>query len=153
VKSVRQQLIQRFPPPPREIEADDQLGHALYRMLWSLGDPDVSVDGWTVFKLTRECDASLDGVGLMTLLPSGSMPIAVHVEAADDAITWSARASLRDETWLSLSDSKRWNKVYLYAGGDLAVPQWKWDRTYTGTLAPPASAKIASVPLAIGEGE
>jgi hypothetical protein len=134
VKSVRQQLIQRFPPPPRAIEADDQLGHALYFMLWSLGDPDVTVDGWTVFKVTGETDASLDAVGLMTLLPGGSMPMALHVEAADPGISWSARASLNDEAWLSLSGSKRWKNVYLYARGELADPPWEWDRTYTGTL-------------------
>ena len=134
MKSVRQQLIQRFPPPPRAIEADDQLEHALYFMLWTLGEPDVSVDGWTVFKVTGESDASLDAVGLMTILPGGSMPIALHVEVSDRGLSWSARVSLKDEAWLSLSDSKRWNNVYLYAGGDLADPPWEWDRTYTGTV-------------------
>ena len=134
MKSVRQQLIERFPPPPRVIEADDQLGHALYCMLWSLGEPDVSVDGWTIFKVTGEAYATLDAVGLMTLLPGGSMPISLHVEATAGGLKWSARASLKDEEWQSQSDSKRWNNVYLFAGGDIADPPWVWDRTYTGTL-------------------
>ncbi len=103
-------------------------------MLWSLGDPDVSVDGWTIFKVTGESDASIDAVGLMTLLPSGSMPIALHVDSTDRGISWSARASLKDQAWLSLSDSKRWNNVYLFAGGNLVDPPWAWDRTYTGTV-------------------
>jgi hypothetical protein len=131
---VRQELIQRFPPPPRAIEADDQLGHALYFMLWPIGDSDMSVDGWSLFKVTVETETSLEAVGLMTLLPDGSTPIALHVAAADGELQWSARASMKDEVWLSLSHSKRWNSVYLFAGGDLTDPPWTWDRTYAGTL-------------------
>jgi len=134
VKSVRQQLIESFPPPPGATEADDQLGHALYFTLWSIDDPDAIVDGWTIFRVIGESDASLDAVGLMTLLPSGSMPIALHVDATHQGLNWSARVSLKDEAWLSLSASKRWNKVCLFAGGDLVEPPWAWDRTYTGTL-------------------
>ena len=135
MKSVRQQLLERFPPPPRAIEPDEQLGHALYFVLWSLGDPDVSVDGWKIFKVTSETDLSLDVVGLMWLLPAGSMPVALHVDATDDGLTWNAQATLRDEAWLSLSDAKRWNNVYLFVNGDRPDPPWSWDRTYTGVLS------------------
>ena len=134
MKSVRQELIQRFPPPRRVSEADDQLGHALESMLRFVGDPDVSADGWSLFKVTVETDASLEAVGLMMLLPDGSTPIALHVAATDGELQWSARASMKDEVWLSLSHSKRWKSVYLFAGGDLADPPWAWDRTYAGKL-------------------
>lgn len=134
MKSLRQQLIEMFPPPSRAIGADAQLGHSLQCMLWSLGDADASVDGWTLFRVTGEASASLDAAGLMTLLPSGSTPISLHVEATDRGLSWRALASLKDESWLSQSDSKRWNNVYLFAAGELADPPWEWDRTYTGTL-------------------
>jgi hypothetical protein len=134
VKSVRQQLLDRFPPPPRAIQPDQQLGHALYFMLGAIGDPDVSVDGWKVFKVTGESDVSLDVVGLMWLLPAGSMPVALRVDVTDAGLSWRAQASLKDEGWLSLPDSKRWKNVYLFAGGDRPEPPWSWDRTYTGFL-------------------
>ncbi len=134
MKSVRQQLIERFPPLPLTTAADDQLGHALYFMLRSSVDPDVSLDGWAFFKVTGESKDSLDAVGLMTLLPGGSMPMALHVGATDSGLTWNAQASLQDKAWLSLSDSKRWNNVYLFAGGDRVDPPWSWDRTYAGIL-------------------
>lgn len=132
MKSVRHQLIERFPPLPGVTEPDDQLSHALYFMLWSLSD--VTVDGWTVFKVTSESEDSLDAVGLMTLLPSGSMPMAIHVVATEQGLEWNAQVSLKDESWLSLSSSKRWKSTYLFACGDLPDPPWSWDRTYTGAL-------------------
>lgn len=134
MKSIRQQLIDWFPPPPGVTEADDQLEHALYFMLWGLGDSDVAVDGWTFFKITGESNSSLDAVGMMDLLPEGSMPIALHVRASDGEIRWNARASLNDEGWLSMSDSKRWTKVYLFASGGLVEPPWEWNRSYKGNL-------------------
>ena len=134
MKSVRQQLIEQFPPPPRAIEPDDPLGNALYFMLWSVSDPDISIDGWTFFKVTGESDASLNAVGIMALLPGGSMPIALRVEVTALGLSWNAQASLNDAAWLSLSDSKRWNSVYLLASGDRADPPWSWDRQYSGTL-------------------
>jgi len=134
VKSIRQQLIDRFPPPPGAREPDDQLGHALYFMLWSLNDPNVTVDGWTVFKVTGESDVSLDAVGLMTLVPGGSTPMALRVNATDQGLEWNAQVSLNDEVWLSMPASKRWNNVYLFAGGHRVDPPWSWDRTYEGIL-------------------
>jgi len=103
-------------------------------MLWAIEEPDVSVDGWKIFKVTGESDVSLDAVGLMWLLPTGSMPVALHVEVTDAGLSWKARASLKDEGWLSLSDSKRWKNVYLFAGGDRPEHPWSWDRSYAGIL-------------------
>jgi hypothetical protein len=132
VETIRQRLISRFPPPPRAAGPDDQLGHALYVVLSSLRDPDVTIDGWTLFKVVREADDLLDAVGLMTLLPSGAVPMALQLKTTESGVAWSAQISLRDEVWLSWPDSKRWKNVYLFAGGDRAVPPWSWDRTYEG---------------------
>lgn len=37
--------------------------------------------------------------------------------------------------WLSLSHSKQWNSVYLYASGDEDPPRWNWGRQYQGFLS------------------
>jgi len=134
MEPIRQQLLRKFPPPPHVCVPDDQLAYAVYFMLYAINDPEVTVDGWTLFKRLRESDVSLDTVGLMTLLPSGSVPIALSVKTTEDGLVWSAQLSLRDENWLSLSDSKRWNTVYLYANGDCAEPAWRWDRCYNGVV-------------------
>jgi len=132
--SVRQQILQKFPSQTRIHEPDVELANGLSYMLWSIDDAQVTVDGWTLFKVVQEADDSLDAVGLMTLFPSGSTPIAVCVRATESGLAWSARLSLRDEAWLSLSESKRWKNVYLYASGDREEPPWIWDRRYHGIV-------------------
>lgn len=134
MKSVRRQLIEHFPAPPDAVGAVDQLEHALYFMLWDLDDPDVSVDGWMIFKVTSETAVSLEAVGLMTRLHGCSIPMSLRVELRAGGLAWNARASLKDRAWLSLSESRRWDSVYLFAGAEIAEPPWAWDRFYTGVL-------------------
>jgi hypothetical protein len=113
-------------------EPDEELATALYFMLWSIDD--LTVDGWALFRIVQESEDFLDAVGLMTLLPSGSVPIALNVRADDGGLTWSAQAALQDQAWLALSDSKRWNSVYLYATGERETPLWTWGRQYRGRV-------------------
>ena len=132
--SVREQLLHRFPPPKPRMQPDDEVAHALYFMLWHIDDQNVCVDGWTLFRIIRESENSLDAVGLMSLLPTGSVPIEVSVTATESGLVWSAQVARRDPAWLSLSDSKQWNRVYLYATGELERPQWTWERRYEGSV-------------------
>ena len=74
--SVRQQLLQHFPIQPGGNEPDTDVAASLYAMLWSMED--FTVDGWALFRVVRESDDSLDGVGLMTLLPAGEYQGVVH---------------------------------------------------------------------------
>jgi hypothetical protein len=134
VESVRQLLLKRHPAPPRSIDSDDRLGYSLYLMLSSLNDPDVTMDGWALFKVIHETDESLEAVGLMTLLPSGSTPMSLRLDSTEKGLHWNAQISLRNEAWLALSDSKRWNDVYLFAKGDRTQPPWVWDRSYEGIV-------------------
>ena len=76
------------------------------------------MDGWDYFSVIRESNDSIDAVGLMTLLPSGSVPIEVNVTRHESGFTWSVRIARLDPAWLALSDSKRWKSVYLYATGE-----------------------------------
>lgn len=87
----------------------------------------------------------------MTLLPSGSVPIALNVTADEGGLTWSAQAALQDRTWLALSDSKRWNNVYLYATGEREVPPWTWGRQYQGRyfVLTPDMKRAAAAGLAL----
>ena len=138
MESIRQQVLRRFPPPTSAVEADDQLGEALYHMMWKVDDLELDVDGWRFFHVVRESNDSIDTVGLMTLLPGGSVAIAIKVSAADEGLAWVVQVARQDRNWLALSDSKQWNCVYVYATGARHEPQWIWDRTYQGSLARPA---------------
>jgi hypothetical protein len=130
---VRQQVIQRFPSDSR-VSEEEQLATALYFLLWSIEELEVSVDGWSLLQVVRESDDSLDAVGLMTLLPNGSIPMAISVRAAADGIAWSAQVAVPDQEWDSLSHSKRWNSVYLHATGDRGERSWTWGRQYQGVV-------------------
>jgi hypothetical protein len=130
--SVRQQVLRQFPPQTRLRDPEEELASALYFMLWSIDD--LTVDGWVLFRVVQESDDSLDAVGLMTLLPSGSVPIALNIRADEGGLTWSVQSGLQDRAWLALSDSKRWNNVYLYATGERETPPWAWGRQYQGRV-------------------
>ena len=130
--SVRQQVLRQCPPQARVREPDDELATALYFMLWSIDD--LTVDGWALFRVVQESEDSLDAVGLMTLLPSGSVPMALNIGADEGGLTWSVQAALQDRAWLALTDSKRWSNVYLYATGARGTPPWTWGRQYQGRV-------------------
>lgn len=132
IRTVRQRLLRHFPHQARANEPDDDVATAVYFMLWSMEG--VSVDGWRFFRVVRESDDCLEALGLMTLLPTGSVPICVTIKADENGLAWSARAGVQDRDWLALSDSKRWNSVYLYATGEREEPQWEWDRECQGQV-------------------
>jgi hypothetical protein len=133
MESVRQQLLRLFPIQVRVDEPDGDVAAAIYAMLWAMED--LFVDGWSLFRVVRESDDSLEALGLMTLLPDGSVPISVTVKADEIGLAWSARPGLQDQQWLALSNSKRWNAVYLYATGGRDEPRWAWGREYRGHAA------------------
>ena len=132
--SVREQLLHHFPLARTATRPDEELANALYCMLYHIDDQNVCVDGWTQFRVIRESEGSLEAVGLMSLLPSGSVPIEVSVNAVERGLAWSAQVARRDPAWLSLSDSKQWKCVYLYSTGEVESPQWTWERRYEGCV-------------------
>ena len=136
--TIRRQLLERFPGAVRGRVSDDDLATAVYFLLWSV-DAGVSFDGWALFQVVRESSQSLDGVGLMTLLPSGSVPIAISVREHADTIEWSMRMGCLDASWLDLSPDKQWNSVYVYAAGWADSPRWTWGPQHCGTLQLPTT--------------
>lgn len=130
--SVRQQLLRQFPIQARASEPDGDVATAVYALLWSMED--LVVDGWALFRVVQESDDSIDALGLMTLLPSGSIPMSVKIRADEAGLACSVQVGLQDQRWLALSDSKRWNSVYLFATGERDEPQWNWGREYQGLV-------------------
>ncbi|WP_129775592.1 hypothetical protein [Peristeroidobacter soli] len=100
MESVRQQLLRLFPIQIRVDEPGADVAAAIYAMLWGLED--LAVDGWALFRVVRESAASLEAVGLMTLLPDGSVPMSVSVKGDEMGLAWSARAGVQDQQWLAL---------------------------------------------------
>jgi hypothetical protein len=134
MKSAREQLLHHFPLGAPVREPEDELANSLYSLLWSVDEKDMFVDGWSYFRVVRESEDSIDAVGLMTLLPSGSVPIEIHVRRQEAGLFWLVQIARLDPDWLALSDSKRWNSVYLYATGEREIPRWTWGRQHHGSL-------------------
>jgi hypothetical protein len=133
--TIRELLLECFPSARGPLEPDVELADALYCLLRT-NDVGVTVDGWEYIRITRESRDALEAVGLVWLLPSGSVPIAVHVEANASGLAWKAQVGREDEEWRAQSESKRWKSVYLYATGDRSEPGWSWDE-YQGTVRQP----------------
>jgi hypothetical protein len=133
MKPIRQQVLDCFPHLVRGRTPDDDLADALDALLWSI-EKDVSVDGWALFRVVRESTQALDAVGLMTLLPTGTAPIAINVQAQPDGFTWLVRIGSLDAAWLGLSPDKQWNSVYLYATGAIESFPWTWGPPQHGSV-------------------
>ena len=131
--TVRSLLLERFPFARGVEEPDAELADALYSLLRT-SDVGVTVDGWGFVRIVRESTQEVEAVGLMSLLPSGSVPIAVQVEAAPMGLAWRAQVGREDGDWQAQSESKRWKSVYLFATGGRDEPEWIWGETYSGTL-------------------
>jgi hypothetical protein len=129
---IRQQVLRQFPIRGHAQAPDADLAAALYALLRFADGSDLIVDGWALFRVVRESDESLDALGLMTLLPTGSVPIAINVSGDEQGFAWSAHIGRQDPHWLALSDSKRWNSVYLHATDGRDEPQWTWERQSRG---------------------
>ena len=127
--SVRELILKHFAR-----ESDDDLADALYVLLYSADLQYLGVDGWDYFRVVSETVDSIRAVGLMCLLPSGSVPIEVNIRRDEAGVTWSVQVARLDPAWLALSDSKRWKSLYLYATGERETPQWTWDRQYQGSV-------------------
>jgi hypothetical protein len=133
VKPIRQQVIERFPHFVRGRAPDEDLADALYALLWWI-ETDVPVDGWALMRVVHESTQALDAVGLMTLLPTGAVPIAISVRAQAAGFEWSMRIGVLDASWLALSSDKQWNSVYLYATGNAESPRWTWGPRHEGSV-------------------
>ncbi|HJK96000.1 MAG TPA: hypothetical protein RMF84_02205 [Polyangiaceae bacterium LLY-WYZ-14_1] len=136
-ESIRSLLLSRFPGavPSRRADdsaSDEAIGYALYLFLrTSVADLDVTVDGWSVFRVAEERPTSIRGVGIMTLLPAGELPVEVSLSMESDGTHYHVQTAEADEGWAALSESKRWKAVYWYAT-EGRPPPWTWCEPLSG---------------------
>jgi hypothetical protein len=125
-------LIQRrFPTDPAGEEA---FTYALELYLRVIPNLDVAVDGWRMLRIVRETAASLRAVGIMHVLPTGELPLEVELSRELGATRYWLRIGMGNACWDSLSNSKRWKAVYLYANGE-RDEEWTWSEAISGCLA------------------
>jgi hypothetical protein len=132
MSTARNQLLERFPFARNAHDSNEELASALYGLLRT-SDIAVTVDGWGFFGTVRESPQEVEAVGLMSLLPTGEVPIEVRVEATSAGLAFEARVGRDDDAWRALSDSKRWRLLYQYVDGDGPL-RWDWDTPFRGVL-------------------
>lgn len=135
MSTIRTRLLDRFVMEDggREWSEDDTLAEAVYRLF--RGDPEfpLDVDGWAMFRVMQETDATLRAVGLMAFLSVKDSPMEVELTLASDAISWSCRLGLVEGTFWSQSESKRWKALHLYSTGE-REPEWTWTDPWHGRV-------------------
>jgi len=125
------ELVQEhFPEDPVGEEA---FAYALELFLRVIPDLNVSLDGWKMFRLASETATSLRGVGIMHVLPSGVLPVEITLSTALRGIQYRVQIGVGDSQWDSLSESRRWEAVYLYASGE-RDEKWTWSKPISGCL-------------------
>ena len=132
--SVRDLLLKHFPSGPLSNDPEAELAAALCSLLWSIEDHSTCVDGWEYCHVLRESDESISAVGLMSLLPSGAIPIEVEVRGGTAGLVWSAKTGQADASWTGLSSSGQWKSVYSYATNGRVDMRWEWGREYSGSV-------------------
>jgi hypothetical protein len=96
-------------------------------------DLDITLDGWRTLRIVHETATSLRAVGIMYVLPAGELPVEVELSRESASTRYRLRIGIDDDRWKSLSDSKRWNAVYLYASSERDEP-WSWAQPLSGCL-------------------
>ncbi len=132
MSTARNRLLERFPFARNAHDSNEELASAMYCLLRT-SDIAVTVDGWGFFGTVRESPQEVEAVGLMSLLPTGEVPIEVRVVATSAGLAFEARVGRDDDAWRALSDSKRWRLLYQYVYGDGPL-RWDWDTSFRGVL-------------------
>lgn len=94
---------------------------------------DVAVDGWKTLRLVSETRTSLRAVGIMYVLPASELPLEVELSREVSSTRYRVRVAVEDARWNSLSESKRWKAVYLYASGG-RDEEWNWREPIEGCV-------------------
>lgn len=119
-----------FPGGP---SGDEAFKHALYIYLRALPDLDIAVDGWRTLQISRETHDFLRAVGIMSILPPDELPLEVVLRRRETETAYWLRFGAPDRLWHSMTRSRRWKAVYLYAH-DSHVAKWNWADPIAGAL-------------------
>jgi hypothetical protein len=137
-ETIRELLLRRCSELVHSDLADNAseraVANAVYVLLRGDRNLHLTVDGWTSFHVIHETPVSLKVVGIMTILPSDDLPLELELSRESNGARYLLRIGLADERWQSLSESKRWKSVYLYATQDRDV-DWTWSEPLSGHLS------------------
>jgi hypothetical protein len=92
-----------------------------------------AIDGWRLLRVVHQTSASMRVVAIAYVLPTGEIPVEIEFTQDSGSVSYSIRKGIEDPEWASLSDSKRWNAVYLYATGQ-HDERWTWSEPASGYL-------------------
>jgi hypothetical protein len=92
-----------------------------------------AMDGWKLLRIAYETSISIRVVGVIYLLPTDERVLEVEFNRDHGSACYRIRVGIEDAKWRSLSDSKRWNAVYLYSIGK-GEEQWVWSEPILGML-------------------
>lgn len=142
IRTIRDDIYERYPKLfelvnkqfPGDTRGSEAFKFALQLYLYSLPNWEVAIDGWTLFNVVKETPKVLRAVGIVEVLPSGELPIDAEFSFIDGSIEYRILVGSDDQVWSSLTNSKRWNTVYLYAT-EGSEPEWNWEQVVTGSLA------------------
>ena len=137
--TVRSLILTRYPELvrsrfPTDPEGEEAFTYALGLYLSVVPNLNVVADGWRMLRLVDEAATSLRAVGIMYVLPTGELPLEVELSREPGSTRYRVRIGISDARWESLSESKRWKAVYLYASGE-RDEEWTWTEPVSGSLA------------------
>lgn len=142
IRTTRDEIYERYPKLfelvdkqfPGDTRGSEAFKYALQLYLYPLPNWEVAIDWWSLFNVVKETPKVLCAIGIAEVLPSGELPIDAELSFIDGAIEYRILVGSDDQVWSSLTNSKRWNTVPLYAAEGLE-PEWNWERVVTGSLA------------------
>lgn len=139
--TIRSVILTRYPVIaelvrsafPTDPAGEDAFTYALELYLRHIPNLDVAVDGWRMARLVRGSDTFVRAVGIIHVLPAGELPLELEVSTGPASTRYRLRVGIDDARWRSLSDSKRWKAVYLYATAERAQ-EWTWSEPISGCI-------------------
>ena len=138
--TIRNSILQKSPFSELVCEkfleassSNEALGYALEGVLRSI--PSMGgVDGFNSLYIIDETATTLKIIGLTYVLPNSVLPLEASFSIENGNIVYRVLLGSDDGKWGDLTDSKRWNAVYLYATeGD--GPRWNWRSPIEGHYA------------------
>ncbi|MBB5213329.1 hypothetical protein HNQ53_003585 [Microbulbifer hydrolyticus] len=90
-------------------------------------------DGHQAFHTLRKDERSISCVGLVEDFECNVYPFWLKVNLERAELNYDVYVGRRDSTWIELSNSRKWNAIYVLST-DEAASEWDWQDHFTGTL-------------------
>ncbi len=119
---------------PGDPHGDEAFRYALYLYVRGLPEVDIAVDGWRTLQISRETRGFMRAVGIMSILPPDELPLEVVLRLRGAETAYWLRFGVPDRLWRSMTRSRRWKAVYLYAH-DRHAASWNWADPVAGAVS------------------